>query len=296
MRSSRLAAPSSKFWLNRTNSPRQELTETAEGAAPQVNPAVYGVDGVLRAGLGSTADEVTVTVPVDLGPTPIAFVEGNRLFRVRRGLTPLLEFIFYDLQHVRTLSSLLPAGRRVECTPILRIEIKAAVGEIVTLVAQGKIGNLLIPQRHGQTGPVVERGILNLVAQDTAVASVKTQCETSPRQPSLIVTTNESRARGVSALITASSVVVRLFQQQADQADGMHDFFPAAPWPDYRHHHWSWRWCWPEDRHNIRSERGPGRRRQDHRPDRHSQPDRDLWPSHGLPCRYVQTGPGPYGP
>ena len=40
----------------------------------------------------------------------------------------------------------------------------AAIGKVETLVAQGEIGDLLAAEGHAQAGPVVERGIDDLVA------------------------------------------------------------------------------------------------------------------------------------
>src|SRR5882724_3688168 len=44
-----------------------------------------------------------------------------------------------------------------------------AVRQVEALVAQWEIGNLLIPQRQGQAGPVVERRIDDLVAGESAL-------------------------------------------------------------------------------------------------------------------------------
>ncbi len=76
------------------------------------------------------------------------------------------------------------------------LEVVSAVGQVEALVAEREVGDLLVAQRHRQPGPVVERGIDDLVGGERAAASsVMATWQISPRQPSTSETHEAVRAR-----------------------------------------------------------------------------------------------------
>ena len=49
------------------------------------------------------------------------------------------------------------------------LQIVSAIGEIETFVAEGKVRDLLIAQRHSQAHPIVKRGIDDLIERKAAL-------------------------------------------------------------------------------------------------------------------------------
>ena len=67
------------------------------------------------------------------------------------------------------LAETLPDDREHELS-FASLEVVSAVREVEALVAEREIGDLLVSQGHRQPGPVVERGVDDLVAREPALA------------------------------------------------------------------------------------------------------------------------------
>ena len=78
---------------------RQGLTEPAKGATTKVDGGGFGIDRVLRAGIGALPAEGWCTAGVDLGSTSEARIQGDGLFGIGGGPASLLNAVGNDFQH-----------------------------------------------------------------------------------------------------------------------------------------------------------------------------------------------------
>ena len=126
----------------------------AEKATAKVNARFRGIhlnDRTGRAGIGASLASALRTRRINDRASAKPIRQNRQFVRIGNRAKSLIQSGAQEINH-QNGSQIMPA-----------------VGKIETLVAQRKIGNLLIAHGHGQPKPVVKRGIHDFVVRKAAV-------------------------------------------------------------------------------------------------------------------------------